>query len=108
MENEECCETGKCCGFKDAEATGVPALTADDILSLIKEEHYTRVGAQTTICTLTLINGFEVIGKAGCTDPARYDLKIGSQFAKADAVDKLWELEGYARQRIHFLDNKGD
>lgn len=73
-------------------------LTESDIESLIAKEDYYTVGAKTTICVLTLDNGFEVIGKAGCLNPDDYDLGKGKPIARRRAVDKLWELEGYKQQ----------
>lgn len=49
-----------------------------------------------TICVLKLRNGFAVVGKSGCVDPANYDREIGERVAREDAVDKVWELMGFA------------
>lgn len=73
-------------------------LTQDDIEALIEKEDYYTVGVKSTICVLTLKNGFEVIGKSGCLNPDDYDLEKGSPIARRRAVEKLWELEGYKQQ----------
>jgi hypothetical protein len=50
-------------------------LTKEDLAEQIVKTEYTRVGVKTTICTLTLKNGFEVIGTSACVDPANFDEK---------------------------------
>lgn len=78
------------------------SLTKDDILSAIKKENYTVLNdGRTTICQLTLQNGFTVIGFSSCVDPKKFDEKLGQSIAKDNAVEKVWELEGYLlRQRL--------
>lgn len=55
-----------------------------------------------TICVLELENGFMVVGRSACADPANYNLPLGQQLAYKNAFEKIWELEGYAlRERLH-------
>lgn len=55
-----------------------------------------------TIVILKLKNGFEVIGQSSCVDPVNFDKEIGTKIARDNAVNKLWELEGYLlKQRIY-------
>lgn len=77
-------------------------LTKDDVLGAIKKEDYTVLNdGRTTICQLTLQNGFTVIGDSACVDPKNYDKELGQSIAKDNAVEKVWELEGYLlRQRL--------
>ena len=77
-------------------------LTQDDVLGAIKKEDYTVLNdSRTTICQLTLQNGFTVIGVSACVDPKNFDKEIGQNIAKDNAVEKVWELEGYLlRQRL--------
>lgn len=77
-------------------------LTQDDVLGAIKKEDYTVLNdGRTTICQLTLQNGFTVIGVSACVDPKNFDKEIGQNIAKDNAVEKVWELEGYLlRQRL--------
>ena len=74
-------------------------LTKDDVLSTIKGEDYTILNdGRTTICQLTLKNGFTVVGFSACVD---FDKELGQSIAKDNAVEKVWELEGYLlRQRL--------
>ena len=45
-----------------------------------------------------LPNGFSIIGRAACVDPANFDIKIGREIAREDAENQLWKLEGYLLQ----------
>ena len=77
-------------------------LTEDDILAAVKKEDYTVLNdGRTTICQLTLQNGFTVVGFSACVDPKNYDKNLGESIAKDNALEKVWELEGYLlRQRL--------
>lgn len=77
-------------------------LTQDDVLGAIKKEDYTVLNdGRTTICQLTLQNGFTVVGVSACVAPKNFDKEIGQNIAKDNAVEKVWELEGYLlRQRL--------
>lgn len=73
-------------------------LTEQDIEEVIEHERYIKLGQKTTICLLTLKNGFEVVGKSGCVDPKNYDHEIGCRIARQKAIDQVWLLEGYLLQ----------
>lgn len=72
-------------------------VTLESIEALIVKENYWNNG-KSTICILTLENGFEVIGTAGIVDKTNFDEEIGKKFAKEKAIEKMWELEGYRLQ----------
>lgn len=42
--------------------------------------------------------GFTLLGRGACVDPANFDIEIGRKVARQDAVNQLWELEGYLLQ----------
>jgi len=56
----------------------------------------------TTVCCLTLTNGYTVIGSSACVDPREWNAKIGRNVAHTNAVDKIWPLEGYLLQQKLF------
>jgi hypothetical protein len=61
-----------------------------------------------TICVLVLKNGFTVVGKSACADPAIFDAEIGKKVAREDAVRQVWPLLGYElRSRLHAQDSYG-
>lgn len=55
-----------------------------------------------TFCVLMLRNGFTVVGESACASPENFDAEIGRTIAKANAVQKIWPLMGYAlKERLH-------
>lgn len=78
-------------------------LTMADILDAVDRADYWRLGdSTTTICQLTLKNGFTVTGQSACIDPLEYNRSIGEKVAWENALEKIWELEGYLlQQRRH-------
>ena len=71
-------------------------LTKDDLKALVVKEYYHRIPDSTVIvCAITLKNGFVVVGDSSCIDPRKFDEEIGRQVAFDDAIEKVWELEGY-------------
>jgi hypothetical protein len=49
-----------------------------------------------TFCVLVLRNGFTVTGESACASPENFDEVIGFKVARANAVNKVWPLMGYA------------
>ena len=49
-----------------------------------------------TFCVLVLRNGFTVTGESACASPENFDAEIGKKIARANAVQKVWPLMGYA------------
>lgn len=49
-----------------------------------------------TFCVLVLRNGFTVTGESACASPENFDAEIGKKIARANAVQKIWPLMGYA------------
>lgn len=73
-----------------------PRLTLEHIQSKIKaEQFHVFEGPRLTICCLTLQNGFTVTGESFCVSPENFNAEIGQTVARANAVNKIWELEGY-------------
>lgn len=55
-----------------------------------------------TFCVLVLRNGFTVTGESACASPENFDAEIGRKIARANAVNKIWPLMGYAlKQHLH-------
>ena len=55
-----------------------------------------RALALLTFCVLVLRNGFTVTGESACASPENFDAEIGRKIARANAVQKIWPLMGYA------------
>lgn len=78
-------------------------ITPEHVESLIKYEDYEEwPGSKTTICVLKLLNGTTVVGvNYGAVDEARHSSALGQCEARKQAIDKVFELEGYLlRQRL--------
>jgi len=70
-------------------------LTKEILEQHILKKDYVRMWHKTTVCIITLDNGYEVIGSSACINPEDYDLEIGKKFAYEDAFEKLWSLFGF-------------
>lgn len=70
--------------------------------AIVSETYHTFPDTTVTVCLLTLRNGAKVIGhNYGAIDPTRQNWEMGKQAARAIAVEKVWELEGYLlRERL--------
>lgn len=59
-------------------------------------------GTTTTVCCITLRNGFTVIGESACASPENFDKAEGESIAFINARDKIWQLEGYLlKEKLH-------
>ena len=55
-----------------------------------------------TFCVLVLRNGFTVTGESACASPENFDAELGRKIARANAINKVWPLEGYLlKQLLH-------
>lgn len=86
-----------------------PRVKPSELDGLIKVERYWQPpGTTMTVCCLTLVNGFSVIGSSAAASPENFDAELGRKIAHAEARDKIWELEGYLlRQRLYAAEMSG-
>lgn len=71
-------------------------VTWEGILSKIKAECYIVLpDGRTTLCQLTLQNGYTINGTSACVDASNFDMDIGRKIAFEDAIRQVWPLEGY-------------
>lgn len=92
-----------------------PRVTPEDISQNIISEHYFTAAEGSsgayyvihnpnnrgpldllTFCVLVLRNGFTVTGESACASPENFDANLGKKIARANAVNKVWPLMGYA------------
>jgi len=79
-----------------AKGLNAPRLTPELIDSVIVDEaYYVFPGTTTTICMLTLQNGYPTIGESAAVSLENFDEEIGRKIARDNARDKIWVLEGY-------------
>lgn len=77
-----------------------PRVTVESITEKITSVEYVVQGVL-TIATITMRNGFKVVGSSAPVSPANYYSDVGELFAYEDAFNKLWPLEGYLlRERL--------
>lgn len=53
-----------------------------------------------TVVIAKLRNGFILVESSACVDPANYDPELGKKLCLKHIEDRLWELEGYALQKL--------
>ena len=73
-------------------------ITDERVEDTIVKKEFITMGLKTTICCITLRNGFEVVGVSACVDPDNFDADLGRKYALKDAISKVEELEGYRLQ----------
>ena len=73
-----------------------PAVSESDVRNAIVSATYTVLPNQrTTVCQLTLDNGFTVEGMSACVSFENFDAELGKMLAYSKAVEKVWPLLGF-------------
>lgn len=76
--------------------SNAPRVTLEEVQAAIREIDYVVLpDGRTTVCMLTLDNGFTVRGESSCVCIENFDAEIGKNIAYKDAQDKLWPLLGF-------------
>lgn len=70
-------------------------VTEEYMRSRIDSVEFTTLPETTTICQITLDNGYSTLGKSACVDPTNFDAEIGRKIAHDDAFNQLWPLFGF-------------
>ena len=80
-----------------------PKVTPAELKAAIKSETFTLLpNERTTICQLTLDNGFTIEGSSSCVSKENYDREIGERIARENAINGLWQLLGFRlADRLH-------
>ena len=85
-----------------------PTVTVSDVQETIKKAQYHVLpGTTTTICELTLRNGFTVIGTSACASPENFNVALGEKYAFEKASEQIWQLEGYLLKERLYLATSG-
>lgn len=73
-----------------------PTVTMGGILAKIKKAEYLILpDGRTTLCMLTLENGYTLRGESSCVSIDNFNVALGEKYAYQNAVEKVWALEGY-------------
>lgn len=84
-------------------AGAAPRVTPADIDAAITGETYTVLpNGRTTVCQLTLDNGFTVEGISAAVFGENFDAAKGRAAARNDAVSKCWLLLGFRLREKYF------
>ena len=76
--------------------SNAPRVTPKDVEAAIVGETYTVLpNGRTTVCQLTLENGFTVEGLSACVSIENFDAAKGNAAARERALDQVWMLLGY-------------
>ena len=79
-----------------AKGLTAPRVTPTDVtMAIVGEQFIVFPGSQTTVCELTLANGFRVTGESACASPENFDAEIGQKIARENARNKVWAFLGY-------------
>ena len=62
---------------------------------ILTEQFHVFPGTVTTVCWMTLQNGYTVIGKSAPASPENFNAELGRKIARDDARNQIWALEGY-------------
>lgn len=57
-----------------------------------------RAGQKTTVCLVTLVNGFELVGTSACVDPSDFNEDMGKRLSLDDAIKQLHSHSAFVRQ----------
>lgn len=68
---------------------------ADIEAVIVSEQYYVFPGTAHTVCCLKLKNGYTLLGESACVDPANFVKETGEKYAREQAVERIWMLEGY-------------
>lgn len=71
-----------------------PRVTEESIKAKILDVTYSYNGV-TTICLITMQNGFRFVGTSTPADARNYDQKVGDRYAYDNAFKQIWTHEGY-------------
>lgn len=74
-------------------------LTRDHLIGLISATVFSRRDT-TTICTLTVLEGFPVQGESHCAFRKDYVQAIGEKVAYENALKNLLKLEQYHQRKV--------
>ncbi len=80
-----------------------PRVSEDRLKSIIREVSFVLMpDGRTTVCHLSLENGFSVRGESSCVFIENFDADVGRDIAYKQAFAKLWQLEGYLLAQRHY------
>lgn len=82
-------------------------VTRERIEAKIEKTDYVLMpDGRTTICQITMENGFTVRGESSCVAIENFNADIGKRLALERAFDSAWAFEGYLLAQELFMKTK--
>lgn len=75
-----------------------PTLTPEYVQRRIRQVQYSITG-KVTICVLTDMNGYQIIGTSGVVHLPDFNADLGEQYALEDAKTKHWAFVAFLEQQ---------
>lgn len=84
-------------------------VTAEALAAKIVDVTYVVMpDGRTTICQLTMENGFTVRGESSCVSIENFNKALGEEYSHKSALDKAWAFEGYLLAEDRHRESRGD
>lgn len=84
-------------------------VTAEALAAKIVDVQYVVMpNGRTTICQLTMENGFTVGGESSCASVEKFNAQIGREYSHKSALDKAWAFETYLLAEDRHRESRGD
>ena len=69
---------------------------------VVKNTKFMRITERTTVCIVTLANGFEIVGTASCIDVEMYDEAIGNSTSLEHAMKQVQDYLAYQVKELEY------
>ena len=78
-------------------------VTLQSIIDKVVSVTYTVLpNGRTTVCQITMENGFTVEGSSACVSAENYNKFLGEKYAYEDTQNNIWTFEGYLlAEKLH-------
>lgn len=76
-----------------------PKVTEESIRAKIAGAEYVKHGL-TTVCFITMQNGFRFVGTSTPASEGNYDELVGQRYAYDNAFKQIWTHEGYLLREV--------
>jgi len=84
-------------------------VTKEALIAKIANVSYVLMpDGRTTICQLTMQNGFTVRGESSCVSVENFNKELGEKYAYEKAFDNAWAFEGYLLAERRHREDRGD
>lgn len=78
------------------EVSAAPRVTIEQVNAAIIDESYTVLpDGRTTVCQLTLDNGFTVEGTSACVSKENFNAELGNKYSRERAIGEAWKMLGF-------------